>query len=201
MYVILFLIFIIFILFFGYLISSIPPHYDSKITSNKYPYDKLLIVAHPDDESLWAFNHLKNIKGWKVICVTNGMNKIRRKEFQNAMNYFGCNYEMWSYLDFSLCYNWSNKIYKDLDLVINQDENIKEVYTHNPQGEYGHIQHIKVNNVVLDVSKKPTYVFQYSSKKGNMNLDKINFNVYQSQKKIWKHYAEKNITEKMVRLI
>ena len=25
---------------------------------------------------------------------------------------------MWSYLDFSLCYNWSNKIYKDLDLVI-----------------------------------------------------------------------------------
>ena len=46
--------------------------------------------------------------------------------------------------------------------IINKP-NVKMVLTHNPLGEYGHIQHIKVSNVVLTVSKKPTYVFSYST--------------------------------------
>ena len=196
-----FILFSICLIIFGFFLSITAPFYDYKIKNIQYPYDKLLIVAHPDDECLWAFKHLKNQKGWKVICVTNAKNSTRKQEFINVMNYFKCNYEMWNYFDADYCYNWSNHIYQDLDEVINQDENIKKVYTHNPNGEYGHIQHIKVNNVVLDVSQKPTYVFQYSNENNNNNLEKKNFKFYKSQQYYWDYYAKKNINEKMKRLL
>ena len=196
-----FILFSICIIIFGFFLSITAPFHDYKIKNIQYPYDKLLIVAHPDDESLWAYEHLKHQKGWKVICVTNAKNPVRKQEFINAMNYFKCNYEMWNYFDADYCYNWSNHIYQDLDEVINQDENVKKVYTHNPNGEYGHIQHIKVNNVVLDVSHKPTYVFQYSNENKNNNLEKKKFKFYQSQQSLWDYYAKKKINEKMKRLL
>ncbi|HDR7646817.1 TPA: PIG-L family deacetylase [Bacillus mycoides] len=34
--------------------------------------DKLMIVAHPDDESIFWGAALINENGWKVICLTNG---------------------------------------------------------------------------------------------------------------------------------
>ena len=39
--------------------------------------NKLLIVAHPDDESLFAGSLLMTQNNWKVICVTCGYDDIR----------------------------------------------------------------------------------------------------------------------------
>lgn len=45
---------------------------------------KLMIVAHPDDETIWGGNHL--LKGhYLVVCLTNGNNPTRRKEFMKIM--------------------------------------------------------------------------------------------------------------------
>ena len=43
-------------------------------------YDSLMVVAHPDDETIWGGNHLLNGK-YVVVCITNGNNRTRRKEF------------------------------------------------------------------------------------------------------------------------
>lgn len=38
----------------------------------------LMIVAHPDDETIWGGSHLIN-GNYTVLCITNGNNKKRKK--------------------------------------------------------------------------------------------------------------------------
>lgn len=44
----------------------------------------VMIIAHPDDETLWAGDHIMKDR-YLIICLTNGNNKIRKKEFEKAM--------------------------------------------------------------------------------------------------------------------
>ena len=46
--------------------------------------DSVMFVAHPDDETIWGGSHLLK-KHYLVVCITNGNNKTRRKEFMNVM--------------------------------------------------------------------------------------------------------------------
>ena len=41
----------------------------------------LMIVAHPDDETLWGGAHIAD-GGYLVVCITNGYNATRSAEFQ-----------------------------------------------------------------------------------------------------------------------
>ena len=43
-----------------------------------------MIVAHPDDETIWGGMHLIKDK-YLVICLTNGDNKTRAKEFNDVI--------------------------------------------------------------------------------------------------------------------
>ena len=38
----------------------------------------LMIVAHPDDETIWGGSHLIN-GNYTVLCITNGNNKKEKK--------------------------------------------------------------------------------------------------------------------------
>jgi hypothetical protein len=53
---------------------------------------KLMIVAHPDDESLFGGEALTSSRGWLVVCVTNASNPTRRAEFVKAMSLAGADY-------------------------------------------------------------------------------------------------------------
>ena len=46
--------------------------------------DSVMFVAHPDDETIWGGSHLLK-KHYLVVCLTNGNNKTRKKEFMNVM--------------------------------------------------------------------------------------------------------------------
>ena len=48
----------------------------------------VMIIAHPDDETLWAGDHIMKDR-YLIICLTNGNNKIRKKEFEKAMELTG----------------------------------------------------------------------------------------------------------------
>ena len=49
---------------------------------------KLMVVAHPDDETLWGGAHLTE-GGWFVVCLTNGYNEVRKNEFYEVMKESG----------------------------------------------------------------------------------------------------------------
>ena len=51
--------------------------------------DKLLIVAHPEDELLWAGANLAAARGWHVVVSSGAKNPERRRAFAKTMSWLG----------------------------------------------------------------------------------------------------------------
>jgi LmbE family N-acetylglucosaminyl deacetylase len=107
----------------------------------------LLLVAHPDDETIF-FSGLLQVyrrRPWKVVCVTDGngdgLASQRGEEFKRACALFKVkSYETWNFPD---RYNERLNI---ADLIKHmQQEKPVEVFTHNILGEYGHPHHQDVS--------------------------------------------------------
>lgn len=152
---------------------------------------KLMIVAHPDDETLWGGAHLLE-DDYLVVCITCGNNKKRVKEFQKVLKITNDQYVMLGYPDkiLGVRSNWKqekNMIYNDLKKIME----LKEwdlIVTHNQKGEYGHEHHISTNKIVTNIYnsynvKSPLYFFgQYYTKnqfnKLEIKPNKINSETY-----------------------
>ncbi|MGL4588959.1 MAG: PIG-L family deacetylase [Mycoplasmatales bacterium] len=110
-------------------------------------FRNLMIVAHPDDESLWGGGHLA-AGDYFVLCITNGNNKKGRpQEFSEAVKLLGNQGQILNHRDNyknSLSAEEKKNIYADINYVIAQN-NWKKIDTHNPMGEYGHSQHKMVS--------------------------------------------------------
>lgn len=124
--------------------------------------DKLMIVAHPDDEMLWGGMHL--IKdNYLVLCLTNANTRRygtrRAKELQAVLAKTKDKGIILNYPDYNNAGkvdDWSKyakSIKKDLTVLLKY-KNWKVVATHNKQGEYGHKQHKKTNQLVTECFQK-----------------------------------------------
>ena len=137
--------------------------------------DNLMIVAHPDDETLWGGAHLIE-DDYLVVCITCGPNKTRVNEFVKVMHETNDKYIMLGYPDKTNGErdNWDSvrdDITKDLESIVALKD-WHTIITHNPDGEYGHIHHKMTSslttNVVSDKSKL-FYFGHYYSKKNLVN--------------------------------
>ena len=116
--------------------------------------DKLLIVAHPDDEVLWGGLNLISQPGWLVVCSTHLNNPTRSAEFFSTMSY--CNVTRYIMFDVEDRYTESERVADKLYDGSPFDDALKQlskrdwklVLTHNDQGEYGHQHHRKVHRMV-----------------------------------------------------
>lgn len=148
--------------------------------------DKLMIVAHPDDEIIFGGAALLAEKGWKVICVTNGQHQVRSREFKQVMKDIGAEFEMWNYRD-----KWGGDfdrkaLKKDIEKVIKANPQINRIVTHNKKGEYGHTQHQALHEIVKDIAQEKLYIFKRSDQK----LDK---EVINQKYKLLKRYKSQDI--------
>ena len=174
--------------------------------------DKVMIVAHPDDEMLWGGAHLIE-DTYLVVCVTCGYEMDREMEFEKVMSGVNCPYLSLRYPDRNEWKYHKDSIINDLKEIINYKD-FKYIVTHNPEGEYGHIQHIKVNEYVTQVAdKKKLYYFgRYYSKSElkhmNKSLKPITeellqkkrelLTIYESQKEIVDYYREMHKYENFI---
>ncbi len=113
---------------------------------------KLMIVAHPDDETIWGGAHLLD-GGYLVVCITNGYNTRRADEFRKAVEQSGNTPLILSYPDkiFFKRDDWSDskeKIESDISLIMSV-KHWDIAVTHNPKGEYGHIHHKMTNALTV----------------------------------------------------
>ncbi|WP_274361879.1 PIG-L family deacetylase [Paenibacillus thermotolerans] len=120
--------------------------------------DKLMIVAHPDDEAIFGGGALVSEPGWKVICLANGSSRTRSREFRKAMEYAGADGEIWDYPD---VYGGSfdkERVEEDLREVLDS-KRFYRVVTHNPKGEYGHTQHKALSRIVRGMHVENLHFF------------------------------------------
>ena len=89
---------------------------------------------------------------YAVICVTCGVVKKRELEFASVMDYSNDEYAMLGHTDLKNGYisDWTDEyqdIEKELTKIIDS-KNWDIIVTHNPNGEYGHKHHRKINKIV-----------------------------------------------------
>ena len=133
--------------------------YITKSTLKKKGIDKcrrLMIVAHPDDESYWGSGHLQKYGGYFVVCLTNSYNPTRKQAFEKSLKLNGAKGIILPYPDLSngekVVWDEDTKarIRSDIWTVVTYKK-WKNVATHNPDGEYGHIHHKLTSRLVTQV--------------------------------------------------
>lgn len=164
-------------------------------------FKKLIIVAHPDDETLWAGAHMAE-DDYFIVCVTNGNNNVRSKEFKSILEASKDKGVILSYPDkaFGKRDDWNNvkeNIIDDLTKII-EGNDWEHIVTHNPDGEYGHQHHIMINEFVTDIYTNlkiegELYYFGKYSKKtdideANKDVEKISDEALQKKEELLKLY-------------
>ncbi|MFH1501114.1 MAG: PIG-L family deacetylase [archaeon] len=139
----------------------------------------LVIVAHPDDETIWIGGLLlKNKTKWKttIISLCRGNDEDRAPKFKRVCKLLNAKDYMFNIEDDKL---------KPINLreIISKVKSITKkkkydyIFTHGENGEYGHIRHIEVHKAVkkmLSEKKlkcKKLYFFSYLRKGSSCNID------------------------------
>lgn len=110
--------------------------------------DTVIFVAHPDDELIFFGGFLLRNKNVLVVCLTNGGNRIRRREFFYSMKLLDTPYRMYDFIDGVDC-KWNEKrVLKKVNSILKKRTEWKKILTHNVEGEYGHYQHKQLNCII-----------------------------------------------------
>jgi hypothetical protein len=180
----------------------------------RYQMKAMAMVAHPDDCVIFAYgfiNHYKNFD-WTVCYLTYTEQNPRGKEFANFWKVRGVKTKFLGYTD----------DYRDLETgIISFDtataaESIKQaiadqdlILTHDADGDYGHLHHKFIYNVVIDhhchvvcFSGNHKGNVKYSIEPGTYSLDE--FPLHQEVVAgfhVDKHENEYTVTEKVMKIL
>ena len=150
---------------------------------NLLPKNAVVIVAHPDDESLWCGAHIYRYS-WPVLCCC-----VPEKDPERCGHFFdACNV---------LCVRGA---IIHVSAIPEMVKGFDAVITHNELGEYGHKFHKEINHRVLSLGKQ-VFVFNYGIQKGEqlsdleLKMKRLAVNCYKSRPKAWDNQSQKfNLT-------
>jgi len=119
-----------------------------------------MLIAHPDDEIIFGFPVLQNAK--KIICCSSDLNNPERawcKDRKLALKEIG--QKVGAEI---ICLDYNSEFYRlptrdgslmrlasDILSLLGPEE---VLFTHNPWGEYGHLDHVLVHQVALLSGKR-----------------------------------------------
>ena len=114
--------------------------------------ERIVIVAHPDDETLWAGKTIAEHPRTGVLCLTNRGNASRRRAFHGAIRALGAVGVILDVPDRRADLPTAEDdllIVSALDFVLRPRRPFV-LLTHGPEGEYGHPLHQRVSALVTD---------------------------------------------------
>ena len=120
--------------------------------------NKLMIVAHPDDETLFGGQELLREQEWTVVCFTHGNHDHRRNQFFTVLQRVNARGVIWDYPDMpgrsklpkEARADWFAYIPEITTRLLELTKEIAfdRIVTHNEAGEYGHEHHKMVHEIV-----------------------------------------------------
>lgn len=131
----------------------------------------LMLVSHPDDETLFGGLELLTNKGkYEVICMDYAHDEVRKAEFKSAMEMLGVeHYQIHSGLTSSDGKYDQSKLMTVLNTLLSFRDWDK-VVTHNASGEYGHYRHVALHEAVKSFNLNNLYVFDKGESKCSPEL-------------------------------
>jgi LmbE family N-acetylglucosaminyl deacetylase len=123
----------------------------------------LMIVAHPDDETLFGFSDLLNNK-CQIICLTQRSLAIRAKQFEEILTLTDSSGVILDYRNSSTD-TWADRtdavFFTELAPLITGP--FDAVVSHGADGEYGHLQHKRTHTIAQYIASHlgiPFYDFK-----------------------------------------
>lgn len=114
----------------------------------------VLIVAHPDDETLWAGGTLLSHPSWKcfVVCLCRGSDTDRAPKFYKAIKVLNAEGTMGDIDDGPEQLPLNKQVLESVILELLPPKHFDLVITHNPNGEYTrHLRHEETGLVVTEL--------------------------------------------------
>ena len=112
----------------------------------------VLIVAHPDDETLWAGGTILSHPSWQwfIICLCRGDDKDRASKFHKALKVLKAEGIMAALDDGPEQNPLPENVIQHTILDLLPPKHFDLVITHNPNGEYTkHLRHEEVSRAVI----------------------------------------------------
>ena len=111
-----------------------------------------IIVAHPDDETLWAGGTILEhpLNDWFIVCLCRASDKDRAKRFKNALIVLKAKGIMGDLDDGPNQQPLDEKLVENEILRLLPDTHFDLILTHDSAGEYTkHLRHEEVNKAVI----------------------------------------------------
>lgn len=164
-----------------------------------------IIVAHPDDETLWAGGTTLSNPSWKsfVVCLCRGSDTERAPKFYNALKILNAEGIMGDLDDGPEQKPLDEKELEELIVNLLPSAYFDLIITHSPDGEYTrHLRHEEISKAVTELwksgklSTSELWFFAYEDGHKKYYPKAIeNASVYTTLPKIIWHQKYKLITE------
>ena len=136
----------------------------------KPPKAVAVIVAHPDDETLWAGGTILSHPSWQwfIVCLCRGSDKDRAPKFLKTLQILGSEGIMGDLDDGPEQKPLDDNELKHAILQLLPSRHVDLIISHNPTGEYTrHIRHEEVSKAIIElwhkgkISANELYTFAY----------------------------------------